>query len=49
MLYSSKLALMNGFVENNDWLNFISMWKQYENKIDLIIYQPLLRSLLNML
>lgn len=49
MLYSPKLALINGFVLENDWENFSKMWEVYETKIDLIMYQPLLKSLLNML
>lgn len=49
MLYSSKLALMNGFLGRNDWRNFKKLWKIYETKLDLIIYQPILRSLFQML
>lgn len=49
MLYSPKLALINGFVLENDWENFSKMWEVYETKIDLIMYQPLLKSLLDML
>lgn len=49
MIYSSKLAFINGFVVKNDWRNFKKLWKMYEKKIDLIIYQPMLRSLLKML
>lgn len=49
LLHSSKLALINGFVSQNDWNNFITLWKVYHDKVDLIIYQPLLKSLLDML
>lgn len=49
MIYSSKLALLHGFVLNNDWFNFMNMWKDYRSKIDLIIYQPLIRTLIEML
>jgi hypothetical protein len=49
MLYSSKLAVANGFVKENGWNHFVGVWKNYQNKVDLIIYQPLLKSLLEML
>lgn len=46
MLHSSKLALLNGFLCTNDWKNFNKLWNIYVNKIDLIFYQPLIKSLL---
>lgn len=49
MLHSSKLALINGFVIINDWHHFIKAWTFYEEKIDLVIYQYLLKSLFNLL
>lgn len=49
MLHSSKLAIINGFVNLNDWYNFIKMWSNYQDKIDLVTYQPLLRSLMQLL
>lgn len=49
MLHSSKLAIINGFVNLNDWYHFTKMWSNYQDRIDLIIYQPLLRSLMHLL
>lgn len=49
MLHSSKLALINGFILINDWHHFIKAWTFYEDKIDLVIYQYLLKSLLQLL
>lgn len=46
MLHSSKLAVVNGFVVLNDWENFVKLWSSYQDKVDLVIYQPLLRTLL---
>ena len=49
MLYSSKLALLAGLVQVNDWKNFSLMWELLKNKLDLLLYQPLLSSLMNMM
>ena len=49
LLYSSKLALMTCMVRVNDWKNFWILWEHYKYKIDLLLYQPLLIALMDMI
>lgn len=49
MLHSPRLAIINGFITINDWGNFKKVWLTIQDKIDLIVYQPLLKSLLSKL
>jgi hypothetical protein len=49
LLYSSKLALINQLLRTNNWQDFASAWAGFKLKFDLLLYQPILHSLLNLL
>ena len=49
LLHSSKLAYIAECIRINDWTNFKLLWKVYREKVDLLVYQPILSELLNML
>lgn len=40
---------MAELVRQNDWQNFKILWEIYKNSLDLLIYQPLLHALYDML
>jgi hypothetical protein len=48
LLHSTKLALMAELVRLNDWTDFEAAWTPFKDKLDLLLYQPLLRSLLDL-
>jgi hypothetical protein len=49
LLHSTKLALISELVRLNDWADFEAAWSPFKDKIDLLLYQPLLRHLLDLL
>jgi hypothetical protein len=49
LLHSSKLALISELVRINNWKDFIPAWAPFKGKLDLLLYQHLLRYLLNLI
>ena len=47
LINSTKLALITELLKINDWTDFSQHWSPYKGKIDLLLYQPLLKELLN--
>ena len=47
LINSTKLALITELLKINDWTDFSQHWAPYKGKIDLLLYQPLLKELLN--
>jgi hypothetical protein len=43
------LALIAELVKLNDWRDFEAAWTPFKDKLDLLLYQPLLRHLLDLL
>jgi hypothetical protein len=48
LLHSTKLALISELLRLNDWSDFEAAWIPYKNNIDLLLYQPLLKHLLDL-
>lgn len=49
LLHSTKFALIAELVRQNSWTDFVQSWSGFKGKIDLLLYQPLLRYLLNLI
>ena len=49
MVHSTKLAVLAGMVRVNAWEEFTRAWRSYRGKVDLLIYQPLLTNLLDLI
>ena len=49
LLHSSKLALITELLRLNNWTDFTAIWTPFKFKFDLVLYQPLLHVLLDLL
>ena len=49
LLYSTKLALLAHLIRVNDWGHFKLLWNIFYNKIDMLLYQPILNNLSDLL
>lgn len=48
LLHSTKLALMAELVRLNAWTDFQEAFAPFKGKLDLLLYQPLLKNLLDL-